>query len=187
MIRRTQNANEFVRWGDLYSLLDSIGVDKMVVGGPGVRITNTALALTIALEPRKLDRVYANAQGGGGGTPTITDQFFAKITAVVTSATSTRWTYSAIKVTKHTQGEGASNWEEVSGTSHEAFNLCEAINSESGLQGNGVDISGADFPAGMSVQPCPEDSIVRVWVITADDATVEWWFAHENAIDGACE
>lgn len=118
-----------------------------------------------------------------------TGSFFAIIQAVIPTATSTRWTYTATRLKKHIQGEGATTWEADPRyeASYEAFNLYECINSEAGVQGNGVDISGADFPATMAVMPCPVGSIVRVWTVAAEDATTEYWFAHANAIDGTCE
>jgi len=85
------------------------------------------------------------------------------------------------------QGETSSTWEvESSYASHEAFNLYECINSEEGVQGNGVDIDGDDFPESMAVMPVPIGSIVRVFTVVAEDTTLEWWFAHCNAIDGLC-
>ena len=112
------------------------------------------------------------------------DMFYAQIGAAVADGTN-RWKYAWTEIEKLTAGYGA--WTNVlegrSGSA--ARNFVEGMNAGTGVQGNGVDIDGVDFPAGFSLQKCPSGVFVVMHRIqVADDE--EFWFSYENAIDGTC-
>ena len=102
-----------------------------------------------------------------------------------------RWDYGWTEVEKATAGASGTWSAPTSGrsgttTSTPAWNFIETINDDAGVQGNGVDIDGADFPAGFSVQPVPDNTLVRMHEVIVD-GTTEYWFQYENGIDGTCE
>jgi len=128
---------------------------------------------------------------GGRGPRAPTYHFFAARIAGNTSLGSNQWTYSWVEVEKTSAGYGG--WttrdEGRSGTD-DAYNRAEDMNDGADLEGNGVDVDGADFPAGFAVQPAPTGSIVLMEAVhfpLDGEAAVEYWFTHENAIDGTCE
>ena len=121
------------------------------------------------------------------------DSFWGQITgwAVADSPARNRWTYSWKAIYKATAGYGG--WSDlaiaVTG-SNNAFNTIENMNTASDaksptVQGNGVDIDGADFPDGFEIQPAPIHAIVRMYPVNVG-TTVEYWFSYENGIDGTC-
>lgn len=73
-----------------------------------------------------------------------------------------------------------------------ARNLAEENNSATGVQGHGVNISAAGFPAGFSTQRVPDGSIVMVYPVTVQPGlagaveSTEWVFERMNGLDGTC-
>lgn len=68
-----------------------------------------------------------------------------------------------------------------------AYNVLEANNTASGLQGNGVNISA--LPNTFNLQPIPNNAVVyAIRVATCDDPTVKQWVIvqYVNAVTGAC-
>ncbi|MBL0922441.1 MAG: hypothetical protein IBJ10_09985, partial [Phycisphaerales bacterium] len=66
-----------------------------------------------------------------------------------------------------------------------ALNLMEAGNSASGVQGNGVDVSG--LPAGMTLRPIGGAAVVALEGPLGAPGDEYWVFAAVNAIDGECD
>ena len=118
-------------------------------------------------------------------------EFLAEITGFGADGTN-RWKYSWKEVVKTSTGHGGGAWTfgTRSGTTatDPARNFVEVMNSGTGVQGNGVDLSGADFPAGFSIQPVPAERIlVRMMpVVVVGAGVIEYWFSYENGIDGTC-
>ena len=117
--------------------------------------------------------------------------FWARITSA-TSQGNNKWTYRFTRLEK--TSPGYDGWTDlVPEFSRTAYNSAEDQNTASGVQGNGVDVSGADFPAGFSYQPLPVG--LRVWVeeVSFGDAAnkievTEYWIKNfPNGIDGTCE
>lgn len=126
--------------------------------------------------------------------PRSRPSFFAKITgsSPLTPATN-QYTYEWEEVVKN--GEGYGEWATKSGgRTHAsagydvAYALHEERNAASGVQSGGIDIGGADYPGGFEVQPVPDDTIVRMEIVTlADGETRECWFLiSHSAHDGTC-
>ena len=69
-----------------------------------------------------------------------------------------------------------------------AYNMLELGNSESGLQGNGVDVG--DLPAGFQLGPIPNGPWphpIHLWSIAVTGGrTIEMWLHYPNPIVGAC-
>jgi hypothetical protein len=124
------------------------------------------------------------------------DRFWAKITgsAAADSPAQGRWVYAWTEVEKTAAGYGG--WTAVdggrSGTTgtDPAYNSIEDANDGTGVQGNGVDVDGADYPAGFAQQPAPANIIVEMVVVSLvveDVPLTEYWFTYEGADDGTCE
>ena len=122
------------------------------------------------------------ASGGGS--------FWARITGNAASGTH-RWTYSWVEVEKTIAGYGG--WTTLSGgrSGSTAYNTIEDMNTgaDAHVEGNGVDpanldpaVTGSDTFAFM---PCSTDNVVRMWPVQVGSA-IEYWFAYETGVDGAC-
>lgn len=120
--------------------------------------------------------------------------FFAKITAHTEDpGNSNRYTYEWEEVVK--DGEGYGEWAtKTGGRTHAsdgygpAYALHEERNAASGVQSGGIDIGGADYPGGFEVQPVPNDTIVRMEIVTLADGTGRecWFLTSHSAHDGTC-
>lgn len=97
-----------------------------------------------------------------------------------------QWDYVLSQV--HKTGNGYGGWAVVStGLVNVAgFNSFEDINDGTGVEGNGIDFSGSDFPAGFEMQPVPINSIVWGTVVYTTSLVREVWFSFVNAVDGTC-
>lgn len=120
----------------------------------------------------------------GGGVPSAAEDFWAKITGATLVSTN-QWEYTFIEVEKGAIGLNPGGWSDktLEGT---AYNSIEYMNFSAGVQGNGVDIDGADFPATMGLQPCPETNIVWMHRLENGAGETEYWFSYENGVDGTC-
>jgi hypothetical protein len=121
--------------------------------------------------------------------PTI-NRFFARITGNtgIGGAGSNRWSYQWQEVRR----SGVNAWTTVSGgRTHStsgyglAYNLLEAGNAASGVQGNGVTI--ANLPAGFTIRPIGNSAVVEIiTVVPNGSGGFEAYFAAPNAVDGSC-
>ena len=66
-----------------------------------------------------------------------------------------------------------------------AYNLVEFRNTAD-FAGPGIDLSAADFPSGMSVQPIEDDTPAIVFVTRDSNGFMVGFFNIANAIDGSC-
>jgi hypothetical protein len=118
--------------------------------------------------------------------PTI-GRFFARITAS-TSLGNNRWSYQWQEVRR----SGVNTWTTVTGgRTHSttgyglAYNLLEAGNAATGVQGNGVTI--ANLPAGFTIRAIGTNAVVEIiTVIPNGSGGFEAYFAAPNAVDGSC-
>ena len=75
----------------------------------------------------------------------------------------------------------------TSASSGEAINSVEASNTDTGVQGNGVDLE--YLPLTFALQPAPAGVVVELsgpWPRVSLPLAPWWIFAFENAVDGAC-
>lgn len=108
-----------------------------------------------------------------------------------TSDGDNRWSYPFTERVK--TSTGYDGWtDKTDGRSGTARNACEDVNSASGAQGNGVDVGNldtADFT--FTIQQAPAGSIVWIVPVTftpeGGERTTEYWFWHENGVDGSCD
>lgn len=102
----------------------------------------------------------------------------AKVTDSTQIGTANRWTYAITFVVVHANGTITDST--LTGT---AYNVTEFNNPAdgTGLHGNGVDNSAADWPAGMEIMPAPTGFIVMVYPVGGN-----WIFEHCNGVDGTC-
>lgn len=103
--------------------------------------------------------------------------------------TANRWRYSWVeqqfnratqKWENHPQGRTSSTF------TLPAYNSIENANDGTGIEAPGVDINGADYPAGFDLQPIQGNPIVLMNVWTATDGAVYYWFTCPNDHDGTC-
>jgi hypothetical protein len=98
-----------------------------------------------------------------------------------------RWEYQVERISKSDEGYALLEPfpSEYDGT---AYNMLEVGNSDSGLQGNGVNIE--DLPAGFSIGPAPSGQFAVsafIWMLSNENQTPELWFAYPNPVVGACD
>ena len=110
-----------------------------------------------------------------------------------TEISTNRWKMAWTEVVRtSTTGFGApSGRTALSGTAtgDPVINSVEANNAATGVQGNGVDVDGADYPAGFSQQPISRDgkTVVKIYRQRLSDGTMVWTTTQPNADDGTCE
>ena len=71
------------------------------------------------------------------------------------------------------------------GVTDTAYNIMEVNNTSTDMN-PGVDLSAGDFPAGMSVQPISDGSLVFMQAFRDSKGAALYLFQAENAIDGSC-
>jgi len=132
---------------------------------------------------RSIGRSFNSAKVGG---------FWAKITGHTTDGTN-RWLYTFVSVIKN--GYGYGTWvEESDPFAGDARNTLEDMNSNSGVQGTGVDL--VNLPDGFEIKPVPTNAIIRMYQVYVTESSSsssssgtsnpEYWFSYENAVDGDC-
>jgi hypothetical protein len=172
--------------------LQAIGQDGVPVDDSGITDTLTAYDLNGAAhavdeivwvkpspipdgDGRTIYLIQSGAGGSGDGS------FWARVASSTQDSPNKRWTYTINAITKY--GSGFLAW--TMGSSLTAYNTVEAINEVTGTFGNGV--ASTNLVGSFTVKPAPEGAIVRVYPTTrTDNGSTEYWFAYENAIDGAC-
>lgn len=99
-----------------------------------------------------------------------------------------QWTYTVREQRKATPGYGGwADKDEKNPRNVECFNRPEDQNSESGVQGTGIDVG--NLTGDFAHQPVPVDSIVEVTEVRWTDesgAQVEYWIDRMNGVDGEC-
>lgn len=150
--------------------------------GNGLKFTfEPGVGATLELLETPSTPVRATIESGGDNS------FWARVTAI-TSDSPNRWLYDVTRVVKTAAGyAGWSNATNEDGTPDRylVLNTLENMNSESGQQGNGINLSNGQ-DSGFGIQPVPTGAIVRVFPVTLDGEISEWWFAYPNAFDGGC-
>lgn len=165
-------------------LVDLLLRCRVYAVGPGMCMASNSAGTYIGLTSSPLDSIHGALSPGNQAT----DSFWARITGN-SPLGSNQWAYSFKRVHKNLSGYDPGAWiaDANQPDSPYAYNTLEMMNSDMGVQGNGVDISGEAFPETMDIQPCPTGAIVRVWgVYVASLDQTEYWFQYENGIDGTC-
>ena len=157
--------------------LDKVGLDQIVCLQPMTYIDDQ-------VNPAEKARVYAF------DVPRC--WIWANLTGE-TEISTNRWKMAWTEVVRtSTTGFGApSGRTALSGTAtgDPVINSVEANNAATGVQGNGVDVDGADYPAGFSQQPISRDgkTVVKIYRQRLSDGTMVWTTTQPNADDGTCE
>lgn len=116
--------------------------------------------------------------------------FYATITASTPVAGQpNRWMYDWAEVVK--VGTGYGGWNQPVGArigagASAARNLAEDMNTATGVQGHGIDVTRAGFPAGFATVPAPAGLIVRIFAVVNASGTAEHWFNFGGNVDGTC-
>jgi len=163
-------------WNRLVDLLNSA---LQIKTGPGLESRYNSSGYYISLIKHPLDQIHANT--GSEGTSSASMVFVGEITAY-SSLGSNQWEYTLQRQRKaDTTGYNPGSWQhDSSADARTAYNLSEYMNSDVGVQGNGVDL--ANLPGSFDIMPVPVGTLVL-----AIAAKNEWWFQYENAVDGECE
>lgn len=148
-------------------------------------------AAALARIQRQLDALVRTAPDDETQRVTMLESqpvtFWGKITASSADGTN-RWSYTFSEVEK--TAAGYAGWAvRDGGWSGTARNTLENMNSGTGVQGNGVDVDGADWPADFDIEACPTNAIVRIHretFMASETATEEFWFQYANGVDGTC-
>ena len=123
-----------------------------------------------------------------GKAASVTQPKWFKITVATVLATN-RWVYTGVE--QEAIDRAWQTLDDGGETVTKLYNAIEANNDGTGIQGHGVDIDGADYPAGFAVMPIAVGAVVRaspatVTNLDTDDPEVQWWFSEINADDGTC-
>jgi hypothetical protein len=162
------------RTGDLLLAEDLNTIVSMIPAfdaGPGIEISEHRGRIVIGLAAR---------------SPLPRQTFWATITGHTEDGPN-RYRYNYTEAAKTATGYGG--WtDKPAGRTGVCFNLTEDINDGSGVEGNGIDLDGEDFPDGFTLRPCPDGTPVLLTIVTLADASAkEAWFSWENPVDGTCE
>lgn len=116
--------------------------------------------------------------------------FLARITGrMVDPNGGKRWRYSFLEVVLTPPNSDAEKADgrsgDVAGPTY-AINLAEMNNPDDGVMGAGYDTTGADWPAGFSVQPTPTNRVVFMTEWRREDGSLVYLFDQDNAADGTC-
>lgn len=113
--------------------------------------------------------------------------FLAKITSSASLATN-RWKYAWSEVVLDRTDDGFDiRGRSGTTTTDYALNTVEAFNDGTGVQAPGVDIDGADYPAGFALMAIQGDPVVMMYPIPDDEGRLRYFFSLANAHDGECE
>jgi len=181
-----------VRGADLNRLIDAIRQETRIVAGPGLNVHWSSVGKVLSLTSNPL----ANNAAAGGNWPIpehgISYIFFGRITGIDAEKSTTlnnAWVYDFEEVRQRGIGYDVENpalqWTHY-GCVGQARNVIENMGATTGVQGNGVDISGSSWPTGFSIQPAPTGVIVVMYRVGSGDSA-RYWFQYENAVDGECE
>lgn len=130
---------------------------REVVNGVGYNVRNTGVGKLLQIIPQIV---------------------LAKIVSATRIGTANAWTYSIEFVDFQ-----ADRTTVDTGITADAYNTLEINNPSdgTGLHGNGVDNSAADWPAGYDIMPAPADAIIEVKQIKG-----VYVFEYCNGVDGSC-
>ena len=142
--------------------------------------------------------IFESDNGGGalrkpgldGRGPTLSGRWFV---AYIESSTpidgeSNRWAYGFTEAIGDKFSGDSKNYNFIAGgrgVTDVAYNIMEVNNTSTDMN-PGVDLSASDFPAGMSVQPISNGSLVFMRAYRDNTGAALYLFQAENAIDGSC-
>ncbi len=173
-----------VTGADVNRVVEELLREMQIICGPGLELRKASGGRVISLVKNPLDLAHAAVESSAepGGQTGEDLWFVAKITGA-TAGNPNQWSYSWTRQKLTTSGYTGWTDDEQTGNAN-AYNLSEVMNDGAGLEGNGVDIDGADFPAGFELMPVPVGAFV--WMRAVKGALTEYWFQYENGIDGEC-
>lgn len=146
--------------------------------GAIARIVNAVRAIEGI--PRKTAGDPSGRLGGGSR------EFWAEI-GDATDKADNQWWYDWMEVRRTSTGFEAFDGARDSDTCEQAINSVEENNGSSGIQGNGIDHDGADYPAGFELQPIRGNPVRRMYVDYLADGSAVYTFEASNAEDGTCD
>lgn len=157
-------------WANLrekLNLLVDCVIERTILQGRGVRLEWTPAG------------TYIHAVGDE-------QSFWARITDVLEDAGNNRFKYGWQEVTKTAAGFGLNKLTDGSrsGTTatNYAVNMRELMNTNAGLQGNGVDVGNLAGTA-FVIKAASVGTVVRLW---PNPLTGEYEFEYTNSTDGTC-
>jgi len=150
-------------------------------------VVGSAVLESSSVGPVRLHWVESSAGDDKRAVMSI-DHVQHSVLAVITAAVSigsNRWEYSWAEVEINdgdfTQLTGGAN----STTNGKAYNLLEAPNDSSGVQGNGLDIG--NLLGTFAIKPIGVGAVIPLTgPHTYTDASNNWFFSANNIVDGAC-
>lgn len=165
----------------LNAIIDAANAVSVIRGDGLIRVSQSPTGYTLSLDVDALRPLLARRPF-----------FLARIgaNAEADDPPQNRWHYAWTEM--EFTGLGYDGIEELSSgrsgttTDDYAINMAEAMNDSSGVQNDGTDIDGADYPAGFAPQPTPADLIVRMYAALTPDGIQHhfWW---PTGHDGTCE
>jgi len=147
--------------------------------GTGLKWTICRLGVLQSQPATFWAKITGNTPLNGSGTAHATDP-------------TTKWSYTFAEVEK--TSAGYDGWQvKTGGRTGVCYNAAEVINATgaAALLGNGVVLGNLDYDGDgtyeFAPQPCPTDSVVEIRQVVRTDDSIEYWFTHENGIDGSCD
>ena len=107
---------------------------------------------------------------------------FAEITGATVIGTN-RWEYDWQEMKADTSSFTVRTGGWTSANQGKAWNLCEAVNDGSGIEGPGWNLATA--PVGFTIKPIAE-CVVQLWMSRKADGDLLWFFSLANVLDGEC-
>ena len=161
---------------------------SFITGGPGVEVRQIPSGTAISLSGPVLSRLEPSEDSEDDSV--LKAGFWARITGVQECFGGTppcnQWEYGFVRVKKGQMAYEPGAWTTMPFVGV-AYNTIEAMNSPMGVQGNGVNVDGVDFPETFDIQPCPVGNIVWIRLVTNNQGLREYWFSYESGIDGTCK
>ena len=178
--------NAIVRGKDYNRLLELLLANRVHVNGSGLSLQQTSSGVYLSTTHNKVDTIHGALEPPEEDS-TTSEVFVARIASAVAYVDNI-WNYTCLKCHKTgIEGYETGGWLADWITPLSCYNLIEYGNSGVGVQGNGVDVDGTDFPATFALQPCPVGTLVLMYTVRRSiSENIEYWFQYESGIDGTC-
>ena len=119
----------------------------------------------------------------------VQTSFWAKITDAwgIAIGVYNRWSYHWIEQERTATGfQDKPGGRFGDGSANAALNSYEMANTETGIQGNGINHGTSVYPPGWLMRPVRGYPVVRMWVDVATDGSTVYTFSFPNAEEGVC-
>lgn len=175
----------FVSRDEFYDEITRLRRELAITASEGLEVRSTPFGTALGLTQSSIRRT---ANSGPVSLPC----FYARLTGC-SQAGANRWSYTFVEVSN----AGAGAWGAAGENARVgvAYNMCESMNSPTGVQGNGIDQDNltANFPnfAIMPIHADPNNGcVVVMWLVGSHMETntevMDYAFAQVNAVDGTC-